>query len=296
MPRDEGHRYTHGVIAPCSNCGAENAPGARFCSSCGTALAPRCPNCRSEVSPGARFCQTCGHPLSAEAPAEERKLATALFVDLVDSTKLADSLDPEKVRATLQAYFSLVSTTVQAWGGTVEKYIGDAAVAVFGVPRVREDDPARAVSAAAEIVDRVGELAKDVRKTHGVDLAIRVGIDTGEVVAPTEVRPGDPSVTGDALNVASRLQSSALPGTVLVGDRTFRTTRDLFRYGDPVQLELKGKAKAVAAHQLEGRIEGALERGPARNLRARVVGRERELAVLGSLLDEAIETRTPRLT
>jgi len=219
----------------CATCGTENSPGARFCSSCGTALAPHCPNCGAEVAAEARFCQTCGHPLTAQAPAEERKLATALFVDLVDSTKLADSLDPEKVRSILQAYFSLVSTTVQAWGGTVEKYIGDAAVAVFGVPRVREDDAARAVSAAAEIVDRVRDLAIDVKRANGVDLAIRVGVDTGEVVAPTEVRPGEPAVTGDALNVASRLQSAAAPGTVLVGDRTFRATRDLFRYGDGTQ-------------------------------------------------------------
>src|SRR5436190_2123320 len=295
MPRDECHRYTHGVIAPCSNCGAENAPGARFCSSCGTALAPRCPNCRSEVSPGARFCQTCGHPLWAEGPAEERKLATALFVDLVDSTKLADRLDPEKVRSILQAYFSLVSTTVQAWGGTVEKYVGDAAVAVFGVPRVREDDAARAVSAAAEIRGRVLDLAADVQRQHGVDLAIRIGVDTGEVIAPAEVRPDLPAVTGDALNVASRLQSAAAPGGVLVGDRTFHATRELFRFDDPTELQLKGKSSPVKAHPLLGRIEGALARGPARNLRARVVGRERELAVLGGLLDETVEARTPRL-
>ena len=258
-------------------------------------MAPRCPNCRSEVSPGARFCQTCGHPLSAEAPAEERKLATALFVDLVDSTKLADRLDPEKVRSILQAYFSLVSTTVQAWGGTVEKYVGDAAVAVFGVPRVREDDAARAVSAAAEIRGRVLDLAADVQRQHGVDLAIRIGVDTGEVIAPAEVRPDLPAVTGDALNVASRLQSAAAPGGVLVGDRTFHATRELFRFDDPTELQLKGKSSPVKAHPLLGRIEGALERGPARNLRARVVGRERELAVLGGLLDETVETRTPRL-
>jgi class 3 adenylate cyclase len=283
------------VTVSCSNCGAENLPGARFCSSCGSALAARCPNCGAEVSPEARFCQACGHPLTAEPPAEERKLATALFVDLVDSTKLADSLDPEKVRSILQSYFSLVSTTVQAWGGTIEKYIGDAVVAVFGVPRVREDDAARAVSAAAEIVDRVRDLAADVRKAQGVELAIRIGVDTGEVIAPTDPRPGDPSVTGDALNVASRLQSAAPMGGALVGDRTFRATRELFAFGQSIELQLKGKAEPVTAHPLEGRIEGALERGPTRNLRARVVGRERELGVLGGLLDEAIETRTPRL-
>jgi class 3 adenylate cyclase len=283
------------MAAACSNCGTENPPGARYCASCGTSLAARCPNCGAEVSAEARFCPSCGHALAREAPAEERKLATALFVDLVDSTKLGDQLDPERVRSILQAYFSIVSTSVQAWGGTVEKYIGDAAVAVFGVPRVREDDAARAVSAAAEIVDRVRDLAAEVEKTHGVELAIRLGVDTGEVITPTETRPDLPAVTGDALNVASRLQSAAPRGGVLVGDRTYQATRELFTFGDAVELQLKGKAAPVKAHPLIGRIEGALERGPARNLRARVVGRERELAVLGGLLDEAIETRTPRL-
>jgi class 3 adenylate cyclase len=283
------------VAIACPNCGTDNATGARFCSACGTALAPRCPNCGSEVSPEARFCQTCGYALTAEASTDERKIATALFVDLVDSTKLADSLDPEKVRSLLQAYFSLVSTTVQAWGGTIEKYIGDAVVAVFGVPRVREDDAARAVSAAAEIVDRIRDLAEEIRTTRGVELAIRVGVDTGEVIAPTIPRPGDPAVTGDALNVASRLQSAATPGTALVGDRTFRATRELFAFGQPIELQVKGKARPITAHPLERRIAGAVERGPTRNLRARVIGRERELAVLNGLLDEAIETRTPRL-
>src|SRR5205823_8514214 len=134
---------------------------------------------------------------------------------------------------------------------------------------------------ADEVTDRVRDLAADVQRPHGVDLAIRIGVDTGDVIAPTEPRPGDPAVTGDARNVASRLQSAAAPGGVLVGDRTFQATRELFTFDDPTELQLKGKSSPVKAHSLIGRIEGALERGPARNLRARVVGRERELAVLG---------------
>jgi class 3 adenylate cyclase len=218
-----------------------------------------------------------------------------VFVDLAESTALGERFDPERVRAILQDYFSLASSTVQAWGGTVEKYIGDAVVAVFGVPRVREDDAARAVSAAAEIAERFGDLAADLERKHGVRLAIRVGVNTGEVLAPTEVHPDRPMVTGDAINVAARLQSEAKPGTVLVGDRTFQSTSSLFRFGEPVDLRLKGKEELVRAHPLEGRIEGAVEAGPVRNLQARVVGRERELGILGGLLDEAIETGTPRL-
>ena len=160
---------------------------------------------------------------------------------------------------------------------------------------MREDDAARAVSAAAEIVARMRDLAIVIEKEHGVILAVRVGVNTGEVIAPTEVRPDQPMVTGDAINVAARLQTAADPGGVLVGDRTFRATQSLFRFGDPVELALKGKAAPVAAHPLLGRIEGAIEAGPARNVQARVIGRERELALVGALLDEAIDSHTPRL-
>jgi class 3 adenylate cyclase len=283
------------VRVQCRSCAAENSADARFCGSCGAELGSACTRCASRVSPGARFCSTCGQPVEGEATPEERKVATAVFVDLAESTALAERLDPERVRSILQDYFSLASSTVQAWGGTVEKYIGDAVVAVFGVPRVREDDAARAVSAAAEIAERFGDLAANLERKHAVSLAIRIGVNTGEVLAPTEVHPDRPMVTGDAINVAARLQSEAEPGTVLVGDRTFQSTRSLFRFGDPVDLRLKGKEGAVRAYVLVGRIEGAVEAGPARNLQARVVGRERELATLGGLLDEAIETGMPRL-
>ena len=279
----------------CPSCQADNPAESRFCARCGTELPIRCTRCGSHVPAGARFCATCGQPLQAEPAPEERKLATAVFVDLVDSTAIGEGLDPERLRSLLQDYFSVVSTTVQAWGGTLEKYIGDAVVALFGVPRVREDDAARAVSAAAEIVERIRDLAIIIAKDYGVALAVRVGVNTGEVMAPTEVRPDQPMVTGDAINVAARLQTSAEPGRVLVGDRTFRSTQSLFRFGDPVELTLKGKAAPVTAHPLVGRIEGALEAGPARNVQARVVGRERELSLLGALLDEAVESRTPRL-
>ncbi|TMG24089.1 MAG: zinc-ribbon domain-containing protein [Chloroflexi bacterium] len=297
-PRKEARfsrAYTRQVSRACSSCGAENQAAARYCAQCGALLSTRCPRCSAELAPDARFCPSCGEAVGSDAPPEERKLATVLFVDLVDSTKLSDGLDPEKLRSILQAYFSLVSGTVQAWGGTVEKYIGDAVVAVFGVPRVREDDPARAVSAAAEILDRMRDLAGETEKRYAAQLSVRIGVNTGEVIAPTEVRTDRPMVTGEASNVAARLQTAAQPGTVLVGDRTFGSTRALFKFAEPVELMLKGKESPVLAHPLTGRIEGAMEAGPTRNLQARVVGRERELAILGGLLDEAIETRTPQL-
>ncbi|MDQ2966665.1 MAG: AAA family ATPase, partial [Chloroflexota bacterium] len=283
------------MTVKCASCAAENPDGARFCATCGTELSTKCGRCGAPIPDGARFCPACGQPVAGEPAPEERKLATAVFVDLADSTALGERLDPERVRSILQDYFSMVSSTVQAWGGTVEKYIGDAVVAVFGVPRVRENDPARAVSAAAEIAERFADLATDLEHRHGVKLAIRIGVDTGEVLAPTEVHPDRPMVTGDAINVAARLQSEATLGSVLVGDRTFQSTRALFRFGEAIELRLKGKEAPVTAHPLLGRIEGAVEAGPERNLQARVVGRDRELAILGGLLEEAIETATPRL-
>src|SRR5207244_1121992 len=269
--------------------------GNRFCSNCGTELSASCRRCAAPIPAGARFCPNCGEPVEAKAAPEERKIATVVFVDLVDSTRLGELLDPERLRSILQAYFSLVSTTVEAWGGTVEKFIGDAAVGVFGVPRVREDDAARALSAASEIVSRIGEVAADVQRRHGVELALRIGVNTGEVITPTEVRADRPMVTGDAINVAARLQAAAEAGSVLVGERTQRATISAFDFGEPAELQLKGKERPVVAYPLIGRIAGAVEAGPARNLQARVVGRDRELAILGSLLEEVIEGRTPRL-
>jgi len=279
----------------CPACGAQNSLGAEFCTECGSSLSSQCPHCGAGIPTTARFCPSCGSPLDSEAPSEERKLATVVFVDLVDSTALGERLDADRLRSILQAYFTLVSSSIQAWGGTVEKYIGDAVVAVFGVPRVREDDPARALSAAAEVISRFKDLARDAAQTRSVTLAIRIGVNTGEVIAPSEVRPDRPVVTGDAVNVAARLQSVAEPGGILVGERTFNVTRSLFTFGEAIELQLKGKAQPITAYPLLARVEGAVEAGPARNLQARVVGRDRELAVLGALLDDAIETETPRL-
>jgi len=229
------------------------------------------------------------------APPDERMLASVLFVDLAESTALGEQLDVERVRAILEEYFGLVSSTVQAWGGVIEKYIGDAAVALFGVPRVREDDAARAVSAAAEIVERFAAIAAALEARHGVSLAIRVAVNTGEVLAPSVLDPDRPLVTGDAVNVAARLQNEAALGSVLVGERTYQATRGLFRYGEARSLQLKGKREPVVARPLLGRIGGAVESGPVRTIRAGVVGRTHELDALAALLDETLATGRPRL-
>jgi class 3 adenylate cyclase len=216
-----------------------------------------------------------------------------LFADVTGSTAIGEQLDVERLRSLLTAYFSAMAAIIEAWGGTVEKFIGDAVVAYFGVPLVREDDADRALRAAMEMLERLKTLNESLRAQHGIVLAIRIGINTGEVITPLG-GTADQVIGGDVVNVASRLQESALPGTVLVGQRTFQAVRDAFRFEAPVDLVLKGKTGSVRAH----RVVEALARAPQRVLRlqSQMVGRDRELQTLVSLLDEALEARRPLLS
>jgi len=256
-------------MVTCANCGAEHPEGFEFCPSCGSSLKP------------------------AERTAEERKLVTVLFADVTGSTELGEQLDPERLRSLLATYFSAMSAAIASWGGTVEKFIGDAIVAVFGVPVVREDDAGRALQAALEMLARLEALNKDFQERHGVTLRIRIGVNTGEVIAPMGAGAEQLIVTGDAVNVAARLEQVAEPGTVLVGERTFLTARDAFRFGPPLALELKGKADTITAHPLVEVLPEARRGVPG--LSSPMVGRDRELEALTSLFEEAIETNRPRL-
>src|SRR6266545_5595376 len=171
---------------------------------------------------------------------EERKVVTVLFADVTSSTELGERLDPERLRALLGAYFAAMAAVVESWGGTVEKYIGDAIMAVFGVPSVREDDAERALYAALEMRARLAELNVGFERQHQVSLQVRIGVNTGEVVAPTGPAPEQRIVAGDAVNVAARLEQAAEPHTILVGERTSSAARRSFRFGDPQMLQLKG--------------------------------------------------------
>jgi class 3 adenylate cyclase/tetratricopeptide (TPR) repeat protein len=251
-----------------------------------------CPSCGAPVGAEDRFCATCGTPLAAPAQ-EERKLATILFADVIGSTDLGEQLDPERLRALLQEYFGAMSRVIQEWGGTVEKYIGDAILAVFGVPTAREDDAVRALQAATEMLAALERVNAGFEDRHGVRVAVRIGVNTGEVLAPVGASPaGQFLVSGDAVNVAARLEQAADPGTVLVGDRTWSAARDAFAFDDPVELSLKGKRDVVVARRL-GEPLGA-QAGRVR-LEAPMVGRDRELDTLIGLLEEAVETEVPRL-
>jgi class 3 adenylate cyclase/tetratricopeptide (TPR) repeat protein len=281
-------------VLACPSCGSPVADAARFCPTCGASVAGTCPSCGSPISSTARFCETCGHALApATTGLEERKLVSILFADVTGSTALGERLDPERLRDVLATYFSAMSAVIESWGGTVEKYIGDAIMAVFGVPLVREDDAVRALNAALEMLRRVGDLNEGFLERHGVELRVRIGVNTGEVVAPRSGPNQQMLVIGDAVNVAARLEQSAEPGSVLAGPTTYLAARDAFEFGEERVLELKGKEERVGARAVM-RPRGELVRGVP-GLRTRMVGRTREFDTLVDLLHEAINAGDPRV-
>src|SRR3989440_5519151 len=182
-----------------------------------------CSNCGAENREGARFCDACGAPLAEAAPPREvRKVVTVLFCDVTGSTALGERIDPESLRRVMARYFETAKAIVERHGGTVEKFIGDAVMAVFGVPAVHEDDALPAVRAADELRAGLGALNDELERSYGTRLELRMGVNTGEVVTGTEER----LATGDAVNVAARLEQAAEPGEVLLGEETHRLVRD----------------------------------------------------------------------
>ncbi|MEX1069963.1 MAG: adenylate/guanylate cyclase domain-containing protein [Chloroflexota bacterium] len=276
----------------CPSCGAGTDVGARFCPTCGSALVVPCPSCGSETGVGAQFCASCGHRLPlAAAKEEERKLVTVLFADLTGSTALGEQLDPERLRALLGEYFAAMASIIELWGGTVEKFIGDAVMSVFGIPSMHEDDAERALRAALEMQARLGEMNPELRERHGVQLAMRIGVTTGEVIAGAR---GDQfMVTGDAVNVAARLQQTAEPGHVLVGERTYAATRGAFGFEPGEERSLKGKVLPVAAWRLIGTTQLVRPRGVG--VSTALVGRQRELDLLDDLYRATVDDGRPRL-
>ena len=225
---------------------------------------------------------------------EERKVVTILFADVIGSTPLGEQLDPERLRALLGVYFAAMASIIESWGGTVEKYIGDAIMAVFGIPVVHEDDAERGLRAALEMRQRLIELNIDFQRQHQVTLEFRIGVNTGEVIAPGGPAPDQGFVAGDPVNTAQRLEAAADPGEILVGERTFGATQRALRFGEPRMLELKGKAEAVRAYGLVAELLDGAPRG-MRGLTAPMIGRDREHVTLTGLLDETIESGKPRL-
>jgi class 3 adenylate cyclase/tetratricopeptide (TPR) repeat protein len=243
-----------------------------------------CPSCGEENPDRFRLCGFCGTQLAPEAPAQDvRKVVSIVFCDLKGSTNLGEQLDSESLREVLNTYFNEMRAVLERHGGTVEKYIGDAIMAVFGLPRLHEDDALRAVRAAAEMRDALDRVNDDLETGWGVRLENRTGVNTGEVVAG-DVSRGQRLVTGDTVNTAARLEQAAPACEVLIGDSTYRLVRDAVEVEAVPPLELKGKADRVFAYRL---VRVVSDEGYARRLDSPIVGRVEEMAVLEASLDEA---------
>jgi class 3 adenylate cyclase/tetratricopeptide (TPR) repeat protein len=241
-----------------------------------------CTQCGHPNPPGNKFCAECGAPLAQAAPArEQRKTVTLLFCDVSGSTALGERLDPEALRRVMRRYFDEIGAVIARHGGTVEKFVGDAAMAVFGIPRVREDDALRAVRAADEIRNALPVVASEL----GVELAFRTGVNTGEVM----VGDGQTLATGDAVNVAARLEQAAAPGEILIGEPTYRLVRDAVAVEPVEPLTVKGKAEPLPAYRLLSVASGM--DGVLRRFDSVMVGRERELRMLEESCERSVAER-----
>jgi class 3 adenylate cyclase/tetratricopeptide (TPR) repeat protein len=252
---------------------------------------PVCAKCGQENPEVARFCLACGAPLAAEPapPTEERRLVTVLFTDIVGSTAKAEQMDPENVRARLAPYYTRLRTELERFGGTVEKFIGDAVVALFGAPVAHEDDPERAVRAAFAVCRAIAELNEE---DEWLDLQVRVGVNTGEALVVLDANPteGEGMASGDVMNTAARLQSAAPVNGILVGELTYFATRDKIEYGDAEPIAAKGKAQPLPVWEaIAPRDESRLKTGA----RTPLIGRTREVDELTEQWSRVVRERRP---
>ncbi len=259
----------------------------------------KCPGCGEENPPKFRLCGYCGTPLVPQAPAapalpahEVRKTVTIVFSDLKGSTALTERLDPEAMREVTDRYFTAMAAEITRHGGKIEKYIGDAIMAVFGLPRAHEDDALRAVRAAIGMQAALTGVNADLMQRYGVALANRTGVNTGEVVANDDPTVDQKLATGDAVNVAARLEQAAPENQIYLGEVTYRLVRDAVEVEAVEPLELKGKAQRVPAYRL---VSAPGLDGNVRRRDTPVVGREAELAALEALYREVCDRCAPRL-
>jgi len=285
----------------CATCGTENEVSRKFCGECGQRLTAGCPSCGASNAPGTKFCGECGTALldvaaspasgPATPPATERRLVSVLFADLVGFTTLSEQRDAEDVRELLGQYFETSRDIIERYGGTVEKFIGDAVMAVWGTPIAQEDDAERAVRAGLDLVAAVRQLGAD----RGMpSLALRSGVHTGEAVV-TIGASGMGMVAGDLVNTASRLQSVAQPGTVLVGEGTQRAADTAIVFEPAGDQELKGKAAPVAAFRAVRVVAQRGGVGRSEGLEPPFVGRESELRLIKDFYHATARERGPRL-
>lgn len=255
-----------------------------------------CPSCGEENPPKFRLCGYCGTPL-ASAPAalpvrEVRKTVTLIFCDLKDSTALGERLDPEALHEVKDRYFSAMAAEITRHGGKIEKYIGDAIMAVFGLPRAHEDDALRAVRATADMRKALMRVNEDLMKRYRVALANRTGVNTGEVVANDDEKADQKLATGDAVNVAARLEQAAPVNEIYLGETTYQLVRDAVQVEPVEPLQLKGKAEKVAAYRL---VSAQGLDGYARRQDTPIVGRDDELTALHAAYRQVVEGKAVHL-
>lgn len=259
----------------------------------------QCPKCGFENPIGFAFCGRCGTSLQSATPApsprEERKVVTILFADVIGSTPMTERLDPEHMRGIMTRFFESMAQVIADFDGTVEKFIGDEVMAVFGLPRTHEDDPERAVRAAVAMMDRLERLNAEFETLGKIHLQMRIGINTGDVVAnPQAAAKGEFLVTGDAVNTAARLRSAAQPGATVVGERTYWSTSSFADYASLAALPLKGKALPVKAWELKG-VRHERVRRMVSGLSAPMIGRDEELGLLQGVLQRVAREQRPHL-
>src|SRR3954453_6391577 len=291
-------------MAACARCGAQNPPDAKFCMECGAKQELRCPSCSTPYTDGQKFCMEGGTPLGGAAPPppapetpsrrvqnsalpEERRWVTVLFADISGYTAMAERMDAELVKAMVDRCLRRMGEVVERFGGTVDKYIGDNVMAIFGAPVAHEDDAERAVRAALGMHEAIAEIDPE--------LSLRVGLNTGDVLAGS-VAEGGFTVIGDTVNVAARLQAAAEIGSITVGERTARATGDAVEYRELEPLRLKGKAEPVPAFEAIG-LATATPRRQVTSAVTPFVGRMHELGLLESLYGRVLrESRAHLVT
>ena len=304
------------TLVTCGNCGKDNKENAKFCADCGHQLTGACPRCAADVRPDQRFCDECGNPLTQPraltstplltaletndvasallaSPGQraERRVCSVLFCDLVGFTPLSEARDPEEVRELLSRYFEVARTVIVRYGGVVEKFIGDAVMAVWGTPSATEQDAERAVRAALDLVDAVEQLGHEA----GVEgLAARSGVVTG-AVAVTVGASGEGMVAGDAVNTAARVQAAAQPGAVLVDEGTWRVAQAAVAFSPTGEHVLKGKTEPVPLWQAGRVLSGVGGAQRIDGLEAPFVGRDSELRLVKELFHACEQRRAPRL-
>lgn len=276
-------------MASCPSCRSEIETGDRFCSTCGTALTGTCPTCGEGRQPGSGFCASCGSPVRPIGTALEHRLVTAVYVDLLGSTGLAEELDPENLATVVGALHQAVQTEVEERGGAVGAFVGDGVLGVFGLPVAHDDDPDRALGAARAILARVEEVDCQLGNRLGVEIRARVGINTGDLLAPVTSDPQLGTLAGDVLNVAARLQEVAEPGTIVVAERTARSSRR-FRFDDLGLLDIRGRARPVHAFVVAGQTDVA-----GLGITAPLFGRTDQRQALRDLYNRVVAEGRPHL-